>query len=292
MILYYAMGGGLGHLTRSLAILSEIDHRQVDIRVLVSSRYAGLVETHMPCPVDVFKVNGPIHRKHYYQWLQGYLQTHRIERIVLDTFAWGLVGEWAYVGQAIPKDLIARDVKWPVYTTTVTSDFNVFPRRSLVIEPLGGYATVLDEYSDLTHLQGAICLPACVTSVAEKRDRKNVLIVHSGTTHEQRQLCSYAQEQLPGWNDGEYEVDYCFAQQGLYPAEDRLNHYDYVVAGAGYNMVANAWTRQTQSHYLLYPFERRYDDQFSRLKLYQSGMWQPTSDNVSQKAAEWIMEQR
>jgi hypothetical protein len=50
------MGGGLGHLTRSLAILSEIDHGRVKIRVLVSSRHTNLVAPHMPCPVDVLMV--------------------------------------------------------------------------------------------------------------------------------------------------------------------------------------------------------------------------------------------
>jgi len=244
----------------------------------------------MPCPVDVLDVQKPLATEHYHSWLRAYLDKYGVTHIVLDSFPWGIVGEWSHVGRSISRSLICRDLKWQEYQGQISGDMGLFPKRSLIIEPLlSDYESTVCEHGKVTYLNGPIHIKRAKRLTIQNQAQPKILIVHSGSLNEQQHLCRYAIDRIPSLAGNGDAVDQCFCREGIYPAEERFENYDYIVSGAGYNMIANAWSFEGRSRYILYPFERRYDDQRFRLEQYKHGLWQRQRVAANQKAAEWVV---
>ena len=160
-LLYYAAGGGLGHITRALAILQALPQGSFPARVLCSSRLSPLVrEAVGPLPLDCPPEEILSSRRAYYRYLRDYLALYRVGILVLDCFPWGLIGEWAELGEHIPRLLIARSLKWGAYRERLDSREGPPPRASLVLEPLEEeYHRLLKGWGDTALLADPV-LPA------------------------------------------------------------------------------------------------------------------------------------
>ncbi len=283
MILYYAMGGGLGHITRSLAILHQAPELQNRVRLMVSSQLAPLALSYAPCPVDI--VSGEIlsSKRRYFQFLYDYLAQHQVELLVLDTFPFGIVGEWRVVAPSLPRLLIARYLMWGDYLKRVKTSDGPTPCATLILEPLvRNYRRLLSQDSDLTWLKAPILLDEERSSGSE--DKAGCLIVHSGNEKERRILKHVAQHEF-----GQKATITClFPKQGIYPAERLISRYSRIVSGAGYNMTALASQAPPERKHFLYPFPRRFDNQRLRLKRFKAGLWHSSLSNGAQKAARWL----
>ena len=282
MILYYAMGGGLGHLSRSLAILQELPKTlREQVRLLASSRHAALVRPSSPCPVDIVAGEILTSQRQYRCFLENYLQCYQIGVLVLDSFPFGIVGEWLDVGLSLPRLLIARSLKWRTYQERIDHRDGLFPQHALILEMLSEeYFRRLEQESLLTFLNAPIALwpwkesPSdgvvlrCRQTPLQVGDDASVLIVHSGNERERRVLRQIARQKRPL-----EKIDEIFPECGIYPAERTIGRYKTVVAAAGYNMVAIASQAPPDQRFILHPFPRRFDDQFLRLQRYQHQQW-------------------
>jgi hypothetical protein len=290
MILYYAMGGGLGHLTRSLAVLHEAPQLSRHVRLMVSSKHASLVMSHAPCPVDIIAGERLSSKRKYLKFLDEYLKQYRIEAIVLDTFPFGIVGEWCHVGKILPRLLVARYLKWNVYAERTKCKDGPIPQQTLVLEPLAKeYSRVLKRYSQLTSLDAPITLQPIDSSKPHFSDGKDCLVVHSGNETEREMLIGLAKQKFGGDNESSFTPDCIFPEQGIYPAEPAIPHYAYVVSAAGYNMTAIASQSPPERTHILFPFRRRFDNQFRRAKRLKNGLWQQQNSNGAQQAAQWLI---
>jgi hypothetical protein len=290
MILYYAMGGGLGHLTRSLAILHEAPQLSRHVRLMVSSKHAPLVMSYAPCPVDVIAGERLTSKRKYLKFLDEYLKQYRIEVIVLDTFPFGIVGEWCHVGGTIPRLLVARYLKWKVYVEKTCKDGPI-PWQTLVLEPLAKeYSRVLKRYSQLTVLDVPITLQPIESSKCRLSDRKDCLVVHSGNEAEREVLIGLAKQEFGDHHKSSFTPDCIFPEQGIYPAEQTIPHYANVVSAAGYNMTAIASQSPPERTHILFPFRRRFDNQSLRTKRLKNGLWQQQNNNGAQQAAQWLID--
>lgn len=280
MILYYAMGGGLGHLSRTIAILNEAPELHGKTRIMTSSRLTPMVKPHSPCPMDYIRGAVLESRKRYFDFLSDYITFHRIRLIVLDTFPFGIVGEWFFVDPGIPRILIARDLKWPVYLNKFVRWPLVFPSKSIAVEPLiGQYQRVLEKNSELTVLNAPILLEQAQSG---PRNAKGV-IIHSGSDAECRRLEKFARQSgIVG------DMDTVYADKKIYPAEKTISAYRFVVSGCGYNMAAIASQSPPERKHLLMPFKRKYDNQFLRLNRLKKGLWRDKSSSGAPMAAEWL----
>ena len=290
MILYYAMGGGLGHLTRSLAILHETPQLIGHVRLMASSQHASLILSQALCPVDIVGGERLSSKRKYLNFLKDYLKQHCINVIVLDTFPFGIVGEWCHVGKTIPRLLVARYLKWNVYAERTKCKDGPIPRQTLVLEPLAKeYSRVLKRYSQLTSLDAPITLQPVDSSKRPFSDRKDCVVVHSGNEAEREVLIGLAKQKLGGDNESPFTPDCIFPEQGIYPAERAIPYYTHVVSAAGYNMTAIASQSPPERTHILFPFRRRFDNQFLRAKRLKNGFWQQQNNNGAQQAAQWLI---
>ncbi|MBP7735132.1 MAG: hypothetical protein KA369_04090 [Spirochaetes bacterium] len=294
-LLYYAMGGGLGHLTRALAVAAELDRHGASLRILASSSLAPLVMASSGFPIDHIAGDKTESRQGYYGFLSDYIERHQFKLIILDAFPFGIVGEFLALSQDIPRVLIARSLRWGGYADMINLKAGGhcrYPSRSLIIEPLDGkYEAVLKEQSDAASLDepildGGFCRP---DGAGTRGLQERCAVIHSGDGRERDTLIRYANDVLR--EEGiSAPVDTVFPDRNIYPADDLLASYRYVVSGAGYNMAARASQAGPSRRHYLYPFDRKFDDQHGRKMNIESGLWKNAKPDGARKAARWIMD--
>src|SRR5438477_10791873 len=120
MILYYAVGGGLGHLVRARAVLHTLGLED-DAALLASAPQALDRRVVGAMPVHVAPVGSDRDLPGYRRWVADTLQRLHPEAIFVDTFPAGLVGELAGLRELTRARLhyVARLLRWPVYRAAV-----------------------------------------------------------------------------------------------------------------------------------------------------------------------------
>lgn len=282
MILYYAVGGGLGHITRSLAILNRSPWLAKRARLMTSSAIAGLAVSHSPSPVDHVADETITSKRRYAEFLSDYLERHRARLLIVDTFPSGIVGEWGWVKPPIPMILVARHIKWEEYAKRVGGN-GAAPAHTLGVEPLDeGQERALGNCGEVFRMDSPITLE----QQGGGSTKRGVLVVHSGPAEELAELKKIALERANSADD----VDVISPGCGVYPAESFIRDYSTIVSGAGYNMSALASQAPPGVTHILHPFERRFDDQFLRARRIGEGMWRGVANDGAQKAAVWLEE--
>ncbi len=287
MTLYYAMGGGLGHLTRARAVLHTLRVKE-PVTLLTASPFAddprvvgeaAVVRVPAGLEVDPFG---------YRAWLIETMGRLRPDAIYLDAFPAGLLGELCDFPfpSGVPIYHLARILRLPEYRRQLQGH-GTMPRmaRSYVLEPLSAeHAEWLRGLSDEVLPLTLSDPPAPSqtgqepTSIDEER-RPMWLVVHSGPAAEVAELLSYAAEQArmegvdprlvriaprppflahaPG-----PEKDPHLISLDVYPAEPLFRRADRIITGCGFNTMRQAAPFALRHRYL--PFPRRFDDQYLR----------------------------
>lgn len=230
MIVYYAMGGGLGHATRARRVLEAL---RIDDAVIVAS-----------CKPDP-RVTG---RYPVADSLDGL----HPERIIVDTFPLGLKGELS--GVDVPLDYVARLLKWDEYRRCVPGPLPHFGTMYVVEEV--SHSVPCDRVVELT-LTPARCPPLAARS-------PYWLIVHSGPEEEVRDLIAYAEELQRIEHDRSemVVVSQCGLGVDLVPASALMPNARRIVSAAGFNVMLETSAYRDKHHIL--PMPRRFDDQFAR----------------------------
>ena len=258
------MGGGLGHLFRTLAILKNAPSLHGRVRVLATAPPPDFMT------VDGVTVDAPPKRvlndrRAYYAYLVHYFENHRIRAIVIDTFPGGIVGELSDLFKNHPRLLLARHLDVEQYGKRLGKRTPPKPVRTLVIEPLPeALEPLITPLRNTTRLSGPLA-PADLRTVPVLLPRREVAaVVHSREGEELGQLKRAARRALSGASVE--RVDVITPQHNpmlFYQARQR---YTTIVSGAGYNMAALARLALPHQRHILVPFERRFDDQFSRAR--------------------------
>jgi hypothetical protein len=263
MILYYAIGGGLGHLTRGRRVLQKLGLAE-RAALVTASPFAR--DPRVTGGLPVIEVPTLLERDPaaHWRWLREVLAAERCERLLADTFPAGIHGELA--GLNVPVDYVGRILRWPAYLDAaghpemrfetswlaeeLTEDHDDFVRRS------SGRVALLDLYVD------AAPSPA--------RD-PYWLLVHSGPEDEVHELIGYTQE-LRELSGATCEVLVAtrvrvplpprFALVDVYPVTQLLAGAERIVSAAGFNIMSE--TAALAAKHDAVPMERRFDDQFLR----------------------------
>ncbi len=274
MILYYALGGGLGHLTRSLVLIEHAPERlRSKIRILVSSKSAGAAERSFPCPVDRVPDAAMADPAGYERFLAGHFEKHHFQCVVMDTFPFGLLGEMKYRLPHIPRVLIGRYLRWDAYREacgTITDAS--WPEDAVVIEDQDDlYDRELKKHCFVTMARSPL-------SAVRARDipdaplKPACCVVHSGIGAELALLVDsarriMAEKGIPG-------TPHVFTpDNALFPMERYLSGFSDIVTGAGYASSAAAVSLGGRIRYHLTSFERKFDDQGLRLQRLKNGTW-------------------
>jgi hypothetical protein len=244
-VVYYAMGGGLGHLTRARAFLHTLDLER-DAVIVAESPFAGDRRVVGDIPVLGERPEGPL---------------------VLDTFPAGLFGE-IEGGRA---DYVARYVRWDRYALPANP-----PRigRAYILEPLHPEQEryVRERAEEVVEDFELRDPPAAESGRRYTLPPKYVLVVHSGPPEETDELLAYAREVCR-----EEGVTDPIVAPDVYPATLIAADATRIFTGGGFNAMRQ-FGRDPRHRPL--PFERRFDDQFARVARYRakssdSGSFQP-----------------
>ena len=280
MILYYAMGSGLGHLTRMQAVLHTLAIR-APVTVITASpwhhdtRITGLAHVmHVPA---VLLGDLPAYR----HWLCGAVEQMCPEAIYLDAFPAGLWGEWCDMplSEHIPVHHVARLLRWPVYCERLCGEPPSLA-STYVLEPLtAAHETFLRQQSlrllplEL-HDPPAVPSPALapVLSWLSRHPRPLWLIIHAGSTAEILELVAYATEtsRLEGVKPQlvllaphrPLSLPPSVIYGNLYPATPLLPLAERIITACGFNVMRQTAGYREQHRFL--PLPRHLDDQFLR----------------------------
>jgi len=277
VILVYAEGGGLGHLTRVQALIHTLGLEGAV--TIVSSGAAGadgrVTGSGAVLAMPFRRDDLPARRA----WLARTVAEVAPERIIVDAFPAGLGGELdATVVGAVPCDHVARLLRWDVYRRLVPAA-PVRYRTTFVLEALHAAhaAHVAATSAEVRPLD--LVDPPVTDDVAAwpgpADGRPRWLVAHSGPAAEVAELVAYAREaaeaegvtpQLvvatPAAVAPPRAPDLVVVDR--YPVWPLFGSADRIITAAGFNVV-----RQLVDHrdrHTVVPMARRFDDQFERAR--------------------------
>lgn len=252
MTVYYAPGGGMGHLARARRVLSSLGLEGATI-IATAGAGAGTI----PIPAEL---EGDVAA--HAAWLARRLD----ERLIVDTFPAGIQGELANL--RVPRvDYVARLLKWDAYRKAVPAEAPRF-HTTWTVEPL----TAPHDAFVRRNSMNVVALDLTVAAEPqEKGDERYWLIVHSGPAAEVDELVAYAAE-LRAIDGEEVEVRVAtpcpvdlpagFRRIDAIPATHLYAGAARIVTAAGFNVMLE--TEPHRDRCVVMPFPRRYDDQFLR----------------------------
>lgn len=288
--LLYAMGGGLGHLSRMRAALASVPALSTSrgeasrTWLMSASPHLEAVAAMLPatplCPPRA--MNGQ--REQFRLWLMAFLDEARIERIVIDAFFAGILGELS--ADMIKSDVevihLARRLRLDRYEARLSQRPPLPLSLSVRVEPLSD-----DHEARLRTLSAAVTTmtlvdpPSAPTGLerALVADGPFTLVVHSGDADEQATLRARARATIAAGCAPERVVE-AFANAGpfLYPASLLWREAGCVVSGAGFNAVRQGLA--LADVHVIVPFSRALDDQAWRAS-YRASLIAPTTTTAA-----------
>ncbi len=273
MILYYAAGGGLGHLTRGRALLHTLGI-DAPVVMMTASLFADDPRVSGPAGIVAIPPELAADRAGYRRWLAETIDRLAPEAIYIDAFPAGLLGEFA--GFPFPPDLslyhVARILRWDAYRPLIEGTFPSFD-ATYVVEPLALlHAEAIAACSgtllpvDLVDPPAEAMLPPIVT------EAPLWLVVHSGPDAEIGELLDYAIESAGAERieprivlvapSSPAAVSGAIARIDFYPARLLFPYADRIITGCGFNVMRQTLPWRARHRFI--PFPRRYDDQFLR----------------------------
>jgi hypothetical protein len=265
MILYYAVGGGLGHLTRGRRVL-ELLGLAGDAAIVTSSPYA--CDARVTGGIPIIAV--PPHLEHARDEHRAWMRALAAEHLLVDTFPGGIHGELCDLD--VPMHLVARLLRWDEYRRAVPGPLPSFETTWIVEELEPDHDTFVRKNSrDIVPLDlSGVTLPPA----ADGGDAPAPfwLIVHSGPENEVRELIAYASE-LRAFAINVPErilvATRCsnplpegFEKIDAYPAAALFPRAERIISAAGFNVMLE--TEPWKNKHDVVPFARRFDDQYRR----------------------------
>ena len=270
MLLYYAMGGGLGHLTRARAFLHTLGIEGAST-LFTSSRLAG--DPRVTGGLPVFHVPADLDgdREGLRAFLERSIADLGASRLVVDAFPAGILGELA--DWTPPPGLalwhLARLLRWERYSADASLRLPRFERTFVLEELHDDHRGVLEATSvEIRHLD--LVDPPCTPP--EPVEASYALVVHSGPDEETNDLVACARELLRA--DGSEarivvaspesprDLPPDVSWRDAFPATALYAGAERIVAAAGFNVVRQTAPFRTKR--FLVPYPRRFDDQFAR----------------------------
>lgn len=297
-VIFSAPGAGLGHLLRCSALCLALKKYTIPSRIITNSIFAEGCARITGLYIDY------IASKNWTHYVLRYFKEMEPSIVVLDSFPWGLRGEWRNTtGIRLKFIYLARRLNVRTYLETIgMKQWDIqAPQVQCIItlEPLTPeHLALLNQAKIEIHsLKGRIRFPGHLfpLPIPHRLDemlhtKKVRLVVHSGPLHEVHRLVQKSckritmqknseehialilpfAEEIPGYESFAY-----FPAQNLYPLAYRI------VTAAGYNSVAE--TTQFKKKRILLPLKRTYDDQCGRIRTSTWG-----SNSATERAAEII----
>jgi predicted glycosyltransferase len=235
VILYYALGGGLGHLSRARKVIDALALR--DVAVLTASRHAGDARVTgglelVPVPPSLGR-----NRPRLVAWLRSTLAD--FDELIVDSFPGGILGELCEL--SLPRARhVSRRLNWDVYNARLSGPLPEFD-SVYALEPGG--------------LPGEPLALPLATPGPPLVDEPHWLVVHSGPRRELDALLELA-------TGAPRRLVISPHAHWHYPIAPHLGHAERIITGAGWNLMHECAPFRPRHVHM--PFPRVLDDQFAR----------------------------
>jgi hypothetical protein len=283
MRLYYAIGGGLGHLSRAAAVIKTLEFCEHEFVIVSNSDFACQIFRQ----AKIVKVPDTFYSKpnELLVFFHSIIEQYNVSEIYIDTFPAGLIGELNdLVKGNFSIIYIARILKWEEYLPLIKTNNLIFDHTYVLelLPPLQNEfvkkSSKLITKINLEYPQGNI--KNCSSEVLDLIKKKPWLIVHSEPFDELEVLYQHALEiaELQKCNphfliisksnvkikgDKVLQIDY-------YPATTFFPYVEKIFTACGFNSMQQT-LKYIDIHYFI-PFDRRYDDQFKRAIIRKSNL--------------------
>ena len=269
MVLYYAMGGGLGHLVRADVFLKN--RGITEFRIITASPYAAKIFE--PHRLILIPREFETHVKMLSVHLQEILGKLRPEAFYVDTFSHGILGELNDIRWGnISMNYLTRHMKWEVYAPKIKRTVNF--DTTFILEPLAEEHMAFIEASSVRTEHVSLEYPGHAVDpehpLARPSEKEKWFIVHSGPAgevntlisrarqtafeeHKDPQIMVITQEKMK--DTGYFTTDLC-PVHGYFPYASRI------FTACGFNIMHQTALYRDRHHFI--PFARKYDDQFLR----------------------------
>lgn len=284
MNLYYAMGGGLGHLTRARAFLEQFGLEN-NTSILAFSEFAK--DKRVVGKIDVIETTKKKFDKeeHYQNFLRDLFAKHSFETVYLDTFPYGIKREFSNFnfGNAQIK-YIARLMDWSNYINFRPIQQTIRFEKTYILEDLE------PEHSDYIFQNSKTAFPLKLKypepklndedqqKFEEIKNKKNFwLVVHSHGADEIFDLiCTADAQRIIEERDIEIVIitpmDYqttvtnC-STYNIYPATVLFPYAERIFTASGFNIMQQ--TAEFRHKHQFTPYSRTFDRQHERAKRFR-----------------------
>lgn len=289
MLAVYAMGAGLGHLTRMSAALHVMERDPAETVLFTTSRHSLDPRVVGDIPVER-PPDGSSDPARIARWLTERLFEINPSELWVDVFPGGLRGELssAQVPRRTRCVLLARLLRWRDYASKMPGDPIRFT-KTLLTEPVerahGESLMALSESVEPIELRDP---PAPADLVASATiDGATVprwLVAHAGSPDEIRELVAFARDQaraeglrpsvivaVPSEsavsiNRDNHDAFSSVVTVDAYPLWPLFDRFDRVITACGFNAMRQASALGLGDRHRFMPFPRLYDDQFERAR--------------------------
>jgi hypothetical protein len=250
VIVYYAIGGGLGHLVRARAVLHTLGIS--DAVLVTASPFATDARMTGDAPVIDVPPSLDGDRGGLRRWFAGLVAAERPERVIVDAFPAGVLGELPELD--VPVDHVARLLRWPKYARRLDGPLPPI-ETTFVVEPLHpDHRAALEGASHRLEPLALFDPPAPARDDAAGA----ALVVHAGADHEVEGLVALARttgHPVRVARPGGPDLD-------VHPASALFPRAAAIVTAAGFNAMRQA--APFRDRHVFVPFTRPLDDQFAR----------------------------
>ncbi len=270
MILYYAIGGGLGHIVRA-AKLKAFFKLGKEFMVFTASPTARKIFA--DAEIATVPISYQKDPQKLNQLVLSFITECRVTELWVDTFPFGILGELdlAAISTMVKIRYVARYVKWPAYQSKV-KDLPAL-HEALVVDRL---------HPDQQEFIDKSCACQSFVDLSQVRLNRKAqtlkkysgtwLIMHSGSDAELTTLKSYADDVAEAQGitpkfvvasqcQPDFEVEW---HETDVPANIDLDSVDRIFTACGYNSMQELLPYKHKHCYI--PFDRKYDDQYLRAK--------------------------
>lgn len=278
MILYYAMGGGLGHLTRARAVVHTLGVRE-PVLLLTASPYAS--DSRIVGNLGVIRV--PLAMEQdlptYRAWLRALIVRLAPTAVYLDVFPAGIQCELCdgLLPAGLPVYHLARLLRWLHYSRNLagtppalSTTYLLEPLEPLHLACLRAWSGTLEP---LTLVDPPTPLPEPQIATVWESSCPLWLIVHAGGDDEIAELLAYAKT-LARYKQADplmmliapHRPDWLpphIAHLACYPASTLFPLADTIITAGGFNAMRQTEPYRSKHHAM--PVPRRFDNQFARV---------------------------
>ncbi|WP_282067855.1 hypothetical protein [Olleya namhaensis] len=269
MHVFYAQGGGLGHLTRTDKLIKSLNIPLELVVIISPSHFTGYFKNY-----QFIKLAWSDTPSTWTKQITEVIKKLEITSFYIDTFPFGLKGELCAVYKGFPNvnyTYVARVLKWETYLKAMPQITTVNFSETLILEKL--YNTHLEWITNhSTHTTNLTLKSSSITPIAFL-ETPYVMVVHSGGQADVLHIIARANTDYKSDQNMKIvvftQVDIQLKQKNViiykdrFPVSQYYKHATKIYTAAGFNSIQEL--KKYINKHVIIPFEKLYDDQFFRV---------------------------